>query len=135
MVEVANGRLTMESSFLPPLKKRKGGALTRFGEWLGCLSIFCFFVWWFATLFAASASQAPHPQPELGRTFHLDVTVGRHGLSYDGYVKPWVGHMYHFVMTVGTILLAGFVLTAIILLAARKLNGEPLSGSDGPDAV
>lgn len=125
----------MQNELDPPQKKRKGGPLTRFVQWLGCLSIFWFFVWWFAGLFAMTASQAPHPQPELDRTFHLDVTIGRLGPSYDGYVKPWVGHMYHFVITVGAILLVGFFVTAITLVTARRLNGEPPGGSDSPGAV
>src|ERR1700760_4964321 len=104
--------------------------LLRVGKPVILLGVCWYFVWWTVGLFAMSACQSPHPQPELGRTFHLIATVGRIGPTCNGYVKPWVGHTFHFVQFGALVLLAAVFAMAVLVAVARKIFGEKPEGPD-----
>jgi len=112
-----------------PLGFRITALLLRLGKMTGVAGVFWFGVWWVVGLFGMTACTAPQPQPENGRTFHIIASMGRRG-TCDGYVKPWVGHTYHFVETIGLVLLIGFFALAIALTIARKIFGEKPEGPD-----
>lgn len=96
--------------------------LMRIFKKLFAIGMVWFGIWWLSGLFAMTACTAPQPQPESGRTFHIIMQAKL--LHCDGYVKPWVGHAYHFIETVGLIVVIGFVVLTIAMLIARSITGE-----------
>jgi hypothetical protein len=90
-------------------------------------------LFWFVGLFAMSGWQTPEPRPDLGRTYYVYVAMrlGGHG----GYVKPWVGQTYDFVWTAMEVLTGVVILAVIVLVVARRINGESSWGSGEPGAV
>jgi len=82
-------------------------------------------IYFFVNIIGMGACTTPQPEPESGRTFHLVASVGRRGSHHcNGYVKPWIGHTYHFMQTSGLILLAIGAVLVVALLIARSITGE-----------
>jgi hypothetical protein len=102
-----------------PLGFRIVALLLRLAKTVGIIGILWLGLWWVVSLFGMTACTAALPQPENGRTFHLIASGGRHH-GCNGYVKPWVGHSYHFMLTAGLILLIGFFALTLAFLIGRK---------------
>jgi hypothetical protein len=87
---------------------------------------FWFLAYLFACVAASSAKMSPNPNPQLGRTYHVHAIWAGRNFRYDadGYVKPWVGHFYHFVTTLGMVLLIAAVVLMVVLFIARSITGE-----------
>jgi hypothetical protein len=96
-----------------------GATRERVAKWVAIT-----FAWWgaafllFSVFASAGAAQAPQPQPELGRTFF--VTVYTHH-STSGYVKPWIGRTYDWMLTITEVELGILVIAVVVGLCLRAI--------------
>ena len=88
--------------------------LTRLLRWGFFTSFFAFV--FFQLIAAGGAGQAP--QPQYDRTFLLTV-YGRRAIT--GYVKPWIGHTYHWLFAIMVGMLCLMLVAYLSEAAWRKL--------------
>jgi hypothetical protein len=76
----------------------------------------------FSVFAGAGAAQAPQPQPELGRTFFVTVYGRSHNTS--GYVKPWIGRTYNWMLPIAEAELGIVAIAALVGLCLRAIKAR-----------